>query len=1475
MASSKKELEEKLRDAAGVGNVEKIVSLLDLGADIAAPNLDGWTALMMASKAGHMECVKVLLDKGAEINIQDKVGWTTLMKASKAGHMECLQVLLDKGANVNMPNKDGWTALMMASEAGHMECVKVLLDKGADVNMPNKDGWTALLRASGAGHMECVKVLLDNGAEVNIQDKNGWTALKKASVAGHIQCVEVLLDKGAEINIQDKDRWTALMSASLAGHMECVKVLLDKGAEANIQDTDGWTALMRASREGYMECVKVLLDKGADVNIQDKMDVADKCLWSRVRAIPNRSYLAADEGDSRLVGHGHKSINAKDRVTIVLCVNATALQGTVALIVDGFSGRDNSCNDPLGQGVIAALKVGYMSRLVGKLVEIADRYDELQVLAKQLPAGHAGLQYGCQPHVRDAIMLLKEAWDSISPSTIAACWRCLSVTESARVASDCRSYNSKREPMTIEAMCNKLSSLTLCSPSVVKLLDAMDLAVLANAAQKVLDKAATMLSEWLHLEEMGFIDVNDEGDDSDDSDECQDAVDKDRWTALMLASMEGHMECVKVLLDNGAEINIQDKEGWTTLMKSSRAGHMECVTVLLDKGAEVNIQDTEGWTALMLASRAGHMECVTVLLDKGAEVNIPDTDGWTALLRASGAGHMECVKVLLDNGAEVNIQDKNGWTALKKASVAGHIQCVEVLLDKGAEINIQDKDRWTALMSASLAGHMECVKVLLDKGAEANIQNTDGWTALMLASKVGNMRCVKVLLDKGAEFNIQDKDGWSTLMIASKAGNMECVKVLLDKGAEVNIQDTDGWTALMLASQVGHMECVKVLLDKAAEVNIQDKDGWTAVMRASRAGHMECVKVLLDMGAEVNIQDKDGWTALIRASREGYMECVKVLLDKGAEITIQNKDGWTALMSASLAGHMECVKVLLDKGAEVNIQDMAGWTTLMIASKAGHMECVKVLLDKGAEVNMQTWSGDTALHLAVRATEVEEKDKISCVRTLLFHPGIDVNLKNFEGRTTMRDAGYGSLSVFNQVLKTCNDFPADSYGKVVLCGNSGAGKSTLAQRVFGWEGVVEPLTAGIIPHQVDSPYSNMIIYDLAGHHQYFSSHSACLEAISLNSPAIFLLLQDLTKDFETMAKEERLPLDMRAILLSDLLIRLDTDQDKFINPDITAVVPLLNTLSEKGQEVDLSKIKTNMAHEGLTNSDLGPLLFIPALVSIDRPSSATVPNNSFCWSEIVKSTDEFFTPRFHHVLLHRLPLEFALPEAQTTSLLSQPLNRLCDVWSGGIKWLSETGVTTVVEMSESFQAISLTMSSPNKASPKYLELAHSVREVIKKARQELCPYLEVLEVVSCPPECSSDHSIDTRVELSRLRKAILKTETHIVDVSGKKSVAIDEWKKMEPHLSSLVEACTLTGQVLPPVEDTNVNVIQQIGVNYSKFGILLLNDNNGTIVKALEKQYCQNAEDIIIAIFGKWLEGMGEKPVAWSTLVATLQKINM
>eukprot|EP00731_Ephydatia_muelleri_P000423 Em0001g423a len=659
----------------------------------------------------------------------------------------------------------------------------------------------------------------------------------------------------------------------------------------------------------------------------------------------------------------------------------------------------------------------------------------------------------------------------------------------------------------------------------------------------------------------------------------------------------------------------------------------------------------------------------------------------------------------------------------------------------------------------------------------------------------------------------------------------------------------------------------------------------------------------------------------------------------------------------------------------------------------------------------------------------------------------------------------------------------------------------LVKRALGQQYVAEPLTAGIIPHQVDSPYSNMIIYDLAGHHQYFSSHSACLEAISLVSPAIFLLLQDLRKDPEAMTKEvyywaamidgachkcpekssvivvgthadlltrgqqtrkiahlksyaetaishhnlvqtltlnvakafsremdqfmeqlciinedilnmsppismlchmmlaflrEKLPdPDVEAISLSDLILHLEADQVKLIDPHSNKIVPILKSLSEKGlilfipsedsgnswivlhtesilkkingalfgdpglnkeyirvasmtgivpravikkafpeynaemitqfmihfelcQAVDLFQVDTNMALEGSSSSDLGPLLFFPALVNVGRPSSATVPNNSFVWSMIVKSTHQFFTTRLLHVLLCRLPSEFALPAVQVTPLHPDHHNHRCDVWSKGLKWLSETGVTNIVEMSETFQSLKLAMSSPDRTDAKYMELARSVLAVIKNACQEFCPYLDVVEILSCPPGASSDHSDDTKIELSLLKKALLKGSKHIVDLSGQKYAMMEEWMKVEPCLPSLVEVPlpavtpssplllsepvgqttlylkvpssqplselitidqvenlegTPTLQELLSFSDKKVNFARKIGINYFKFGVFLLEDSDGAIVKALEREHHWNAEEINMAILQQWLQGKGAKPVTWSTLATALQNI--
>ena len=93
------------------------------------------------------------------------------------------------------------------------------------------------------------------------------------------------------------------------------------------------------------------------------------------------------------------------------------------------------------------------------------------------------LKYGCPPHVGDAIVLLKQSWDGLSSSLIAACWKhsqCLHAGEVADLASTAREYHKKVEA---DALADMISNLKITNPSVMNMLKNTGLDVVAEAAQ--------------------------------------------------------------------------------------------------------------------------------------------------------------------------------------------------------------------------------------------------------------------------------------------------------------------------------------------------------------------------------------------------------------------------------------------------------------------------------------------------------------------------------------------------------------------------------------------------------------------------------------------------------------------------------------------------------------------------------------------------------------------------------------------------------------------------------------------------------------------------------------------------------------------------------------------------------------------------------------------------------------------------------
>ena len=179
----------------------------------------------------------------------------------------------------------------------------------------------------------------------------------------------------------------------------------------------------------------------------------------------------------------------------------------------------------------------------------------------------------------------------------------------------------------------------------------------------------------------------------------------------------GNFEALKILFNSEDDIKrelllkgyLRDNNG-VSLLQRSLYGGTDCLKFILDAGADVNQRDDEGNTVLMLPYYFQNVFAKKLLLDSGADVNAQNIYGQTALIKAASLLHDGEIEIFLNHKAEIDIQDNNGKTALMYAveSYGEGINEAEIeyiketnpsyfkaravilLLNAGADINIKD-----------------------------------------------------------------------------------------------------------------------------------------------------------------------------------------------------------------------------------------------------------------------------------------------------------------------------------------------------------------------------------------------------------------------------------------------------------------------------------------------------------------------------------------------------------------------------------------------------------------------------------------------------------------------------------------------------------------------------------------------------------------------------------------------------------------
>ena len=126
-------------------------------------------------------------------------------------------------------------------------------------------------------------------------------------------------------------------------------------------------------------------------------------------------------------------------------------------------------------------------------------------------------------------------------------------------------------------------------------------------------------------------------------------------TPLCYIASVGAVQLAEFLLDSGCDVNEGSKGvDNSALTAASRFGHVNVIRLLIDQGADINAQGGYWGSVLQLAAYKGSKSIVQLLLNRGADVKAQGGKYGNALQAAVAEDELDSIELLLSHGAELD-----------------------------------------------------------------------------------------------------------------------------------------------------------------------------------------------------------------------------------------------------------------------------------------------------------------------------------------------------------------------------------------------------------------------------------------------------------------------------------------------------------------------------------------------------------------------------------------------------------------------------------------------------------------------------------------------------------------------------------------------------------------------------------------------------------------------------------------------------
>ena len=358
---------------------------------------------------------------------------------------------------------------------------------------------------------------------------------------------------------------------------------------------------------------------------------------------------------------------------------------------------------------------------------------------------------------------------------------------------------------------------------------------------------------------------------------------------LRAAAWDDDVDEARRLLLRGADPNAQDDTQQSAYLLATSEGYLELLELVLRHGADVGSLDSFEGTGLIRAAERGHSLVVGRLLRTPIEVDHVNNLGWVALHEAIVLGdgserYVDTVRALVAGGADLGIpSERDGILPLAHAEQRGQA-AVAATLRRGLEGRVRDPAG--ALLRAAATGDADLAAVAIRSGAGLEVRDEAGRTPLLLAATHDRVDVARLLVALGADPDALDGRHDTPWLVTGVTGSVAMLEALLPAHPDLTIRNRYGGVSVIPASERGHVAYVDRVVRTRIDVNHVNDLGWTALLEAVILGRgtgpwQRIVEILLEAGADPSIPDGEGVTALEHAQRRGFDEIAAALRAAG------------------------------------------------------------------------------------------------------------------------------------------------------------------------------------------------------------------------------------------------------------------------------------------------------------------------------------------------------------------------------------------------------------------------------------------------------------------------------------------------------------------------------------------------------------------------------------------------------------------